>query len=42
MLYRTANTENPEKACYTELKLSIADVALARLLKQEKTAQTAR
>jgi hypothetical protein len=41
-LYRIPKVEKPENARCPEPKFNIAEAALERLLKQEKTAQTAR
>ncbi|MCB5561752.1 MULTISPECIES: hypothetical protein [Mediterraneibacter] len=41
-LYRIPKVEKPENARCSEPKFNIAEAALERLLKQEKTAQTAR
>ncbi|MDY3056652.1 MAG: hypothetical protein SOR66_02560 [Mediterraneibacter faecis] len=41
-LYRIPKVEKPENARRSEPKFNIAETALERLLKQEKTAQTAR
>ena len=41
-LYRIPKVEEPENARCSEPKFNIAEATLERLLKQEKTAQTAR